>query len=97
MTKINTRNLEAVVQKIDNDIIENEDNYEKLIELVDTREAVVNAINNSRRKRWYDGVDINTLISSGVSLTSILLILNYEKTDIITTKAMSIFNKLVGK
>lgn len=97
MTKISTRNLEAVVRKIDNDIIENEDNYDKLIELVDTRETIINAINNSRRKRWYDGVDINTLISSGVSLASILVILNYEKTDIITTKAMSIFNKLVGK
>ena len=97
MTKIDTRNLEAVVRKIDNDIIENEDNYEKLIELIEVRDNIVNAINNSGRKRWYDGIDINTLISSGVSLTSILLILNYEKMDIITTKAMSIFNKMVGK
>lgn len=48
-------------------------------------------------KSWKSRVDVNTVISAGVSLTSMLLILNYEKTDIVTSKAFTVASKWFGK
>ena len=43
------------------------------------------------------GIDMNTVIQAGVGLASILLILNYEKTDILTSKALPFAMKLIGR
>ena len=42
-------------------------------------------------------IDPNTVVQAVVGLSSILLILNYEKTDIVTSKSMSIAQKMLGK
>lgn len=42
-------------------------------------------------------IDPNTVIQAAVGLASILLILNYEKTDIVTSKSMSIAQRMLGK
>lgn len=42
-------------------------------------------------------IDPNTIVQAAVGLSSILLILNYEKTDIVTSKSMSIAQKMLGK
>lgn len=42
-------------------------------------------------------VDVNALVSSGVGFAAVLLILTYEKEDIISTKGMSIAAKMLGK
>lgn len=41
--------------------------------------------------------DWNMLVSGAISLASILLVLNYEKTDIITSKSWNIAGKMIGK
>ena len=46
---------------------------------------------------WASKIDINTLISAGVGLMGILLILNYEKTDILTSKALSVGLRMIGR
>ena len=42
-------------------------------------------------------IDPNTVIQAVVGISSILLILNYEKTDIVTSKSMSIAQRMLGK
>lgn len=42
---------------------------------------------------WKNRIDINTLISGGISIATVLIILNYEKADIITSKAFSLATK----
>ena len=46
---------------------------------------------------WKDKIDINVLINSGIGVLSILLILNYEKTDILTSKALSLGMRMIGR
>lgn len=58
--------------------------YERLVEL---RNKYI-----SQGKRM-DGLNINTLITAGVSIASILLILNYENLHILTSKATSFILK----
>ena len=42
-------------------------------------------------------IDLGKLLNAGVSLVSIAMILDYEKEDIITTKALGIATRLLGK
>lgn len=46
---------------------------------------------------WTSKIDVNTLINAGVGLVGILLILNYEKTDILTSKALSVGLRMIGR
>lgn len=46
---------------------------------------------------WKDKIDINVLINAGIGVLSILLILNYEKTDILTSKALSLGMRMIGR
>ena len=46
---------------------------------------------------WTSKIDINTLINAGVGLMGILLILNYEKTDILTSKALAVGLRMIGR
>ena len=39
----------------------------------------------------------DAVFAGAVSIVSILAILNYEKSEIVTSKAMSIFTKMIGK
>lgn len=39
-------------------------------------------------------IDPNTIVTAGASLAGILLVLNYEKVDIITTKALGFIPKV---
>lgn len=73
-----------------------------LPEYYEIREDLIKALDLERESKhfnlkFFKELNINTLVSGGFSLASILLILNYEKEDIITSKAMSIFTKMVGK
>lgn len=61
--------------------------------LVDMRDDLLTSQNTNKFK----GIDINTIVSGALGLTQILLILNYEKSDIVTSKAMTIANKWLGK
>lgn len=92
--KIGKNLLKVKIRKIDEEIL-NEDDPTKLAQLVEVRKLLNEAA--IKKDAWYSRLEPDTIVNSVVSITSILMILNYEKTDIITTKAMSIFNKMVGK
>jgi hypothetical protein len=42
-------------------------------------------------------IDLGSIISSAVGLVSIAMILGYEREDIVTTKSMTIAQKMLGK
>lgn len=88
------------------DYVKDNDAYHKTLRTIDQIEMeiekLVGWINKSKTKKkvketWFDKIDPNVLLNAGVSLTSILLILNYEKADVITSKAFGIFSKMIGK
>ena len=58
--------------------------------LVDLKNARKIAEGKDKKK----SIDPNTVISSGASLIGIAMMLNYEKTDIISTKALSMVTRL---
>ena len=58
--------------------------------LVDLKNARKIAEGKDKKK----SIDPNTIISSGASLIGIAMMLNYEKTDIISTKALSMVTRL---
>lgn len=58
--------------------------------LVDLKNARKIAEGKDKKK----GIDPNTIITSGASLIGIAMMLNYEKTDIISTKALSMVTRL---
>lgn len=58
--------------------------------LVDLKNARKIAEGKDKKKT----IDPNTVISSGASLIGIAMMLNYEKTDIISTKALSMVTRL---
>lgn len=62
-------------------------------ELCNVRERLV----KGSQADTFKGVSMDTIVSGAVSLASVLLILNFEKADIITSKAMSIATKWLGK
>lgn len=61
--------------------------YKALVELKNARKIA----EGKDKKR---GIDPNMIISSGVSLIGIAMMLNYEKTDIISTKTLSMVSRL---
>ena len=60
-------------------------------------EAVLNGVKKGSDKSFMDRVDMNVLINAGIGLVGILLILNYEKTEILTSKSLNIAMKLIGR
>lgn len=94
MTKKNDKNTLKVKMRLIDEEILNESDATKLAQLMEVRKLLHEEI---KKDSWHSSVDPNTIVSGLVSITSILMILKYEQTDIITTKAMSIFNKMVGK
>ncbi|HEI0617269.1 TPA: hypothetical protein SIF56_004482 [Escherichia coli] len=71
----------------DKDYLEYLEEYDRLIEL---KGRLRTAEGKGERKR----IDPNTLITSGMSLLGVMMMLEYEKTDVISTKAMSLVNRL---
>lgn len=71
----------------DKDYLEYLEEYDRLIEL---KGRLRTAEGKGERKR----IDPNTLITAGMSLLGIMMMLEYEKTDTISTKAMSLVNRL---
>ena len=69
------------------DYLEYLEEYDRLIEL---KGRLRTAEGKGERKR----IDPNTLITAGMSLLGVMMMLEYEKTDVISTKAMSLVNRL---
>ena len=74
-----------------------ESNWMKTYEDIQKLEAVLNGVKKDSDKSFMDRVDMNVLINAGIGLVGILLILNYEKTEILTSKSLNIAMKLIGR
>lgn len=70
---------------------------DKIWDRISVLEYRLEQMESADKPKWYEKIDTNELIKSGIALTSILLILNYEKTEVITSKSLSIAQKLIGK
>lgn len=71
----------------DKDYLEYLEEYDRLIEL---KGRLRTAEGKGERKR----IDPNTLVTAGMSLLGVMMMLEYEKTDVISSKAMSLVNRL---
>lgn len=69
--------MEMLVAGLD---YENEDDYKKRTERIKEIETILNT-------RKYTGIDPNVVITGLISIGTALLVLNYEKTDILISKA----------
>lgn len=65
------------------------DQLEDMIKLRDLEEGP--------KEGMFNKIDLTTLVSNAVGFVSLAMILEYEKTDIIATKGLSIATKLLGK
>ena len=81
--------IEKAKEKIIEDILE-EDDLTKL-ELLEKKEKILRELlKESKKKRMISESLLNTIIVSSTSLISILLMLNYERFDVFTSKAMGL-------
>ena len=74
-----------------------ESSWMKTYEDIQKLEAVLNGVKKDSDKSFMDKIDVNVLINAGIGLVGILLILNYEKTEILTSKSLNIAMKLIGR
>ena len=74
-----------------------ESSWTSTYEDIQKLEAVLNGVKKDSDKSFMDRVDMNVLINAGIGLVGILLILNYEKTEILTSKSLNIAMKLIGR
>ena len=72
------------------------DMFEQVMEDIDRLEDAIVTVKGKANGTKKD-IDWNMIIQAGVGLTSILLILNYEKTEILTSKALPFAQKLIGR
>lgn len=63
-------------------------------DLIDLKKKSLN-IKNDKPKRERFVKDWGSVLSAGIGLVSVLAIVNFEKTDIIESKAMSIATKFI--
>ena len=74
-----------------------ESGWMKTYEDIQKLEAVLNGVKKDSDKSFMDKIDVNVLLNAGIGLVGILLILNYEKTEILTSKSLNIAMKLIGR
>ena len=90
------KNLEEcmaeIITSMEQEQVGSED-YSRLLGLLDT-ELTDDA---NKKRRWFEPVKSDTVISGILSLAGIVLIMKYEEFDAITTKAFGIATKLIGR
>lgn len=87
--------IDALIMDKKKDLLNCKDDSSKLIienQLTNLMELSIKESDMKRSKKR--DIDWKTITTSAVSLASILIILNYEKEDIITSKAFGIATKL---
>ena len=91
--------LDAEIKKLIDGLSEVEadsEEYEAKLYQIEKLNEVREALTKSNGMSL-DRLDINTVLSATVGLASILLILNYEKADVITSKAFNLGSKMIGR
>lgn len=81
--------------------LENYDSYsDEYKSITENIQKLVTMRNDLKLNRIGDKVkiiDLTTVVNGTVSILSLLMILNYEKTEIVTSKAMTVATKWLGK
>lgn len=95
--------IEDIMQKLEVEQVGSQD-YERLTKLLADMTNIRNGFKSApsgdgpvEKKRWFEPIKGDTIVGGVISLASILLILKYEKFDIITTKAFTIATRLIGR
>ena len=63
--------------------------YETTLDRIRDIEAVLELEEQRKGARWWN-IDPNVIIQCGVSVATALMVLNYEKTDVIVSKAWNL-------
>ena len=71
--------------------------YQTIIESIKKLTDVRDDLKNGSGEKWLKMSDIVALVTPAVGLVGILMITKHEKTDIVTSKAVSIAMRLLGR
>lgn len=85
---MNADKLDIMIGKLlyEVDDIQDEDEYEKVLQKIEKLVSLRTSIGESKTKESNKGA----MISAGIQIASILVVLQYEKANVITSKAYSI-------
>lgn len=88
--------IEALLEDLSNyDIYSSE--YESMMGRLETLVKVRNELKPVRVADKVKIIDLTTIVNGAVSVLSLMMILEYEKTEVVTTKALSVATKWLGK
>lgn len=88
--------IEALLEDISNyDIYSDE--YESMTDRLEQLVKVRNELKPVRSGDKVKVIDLTTIVNGAVSVLSLMMILEYEKTEVVTTKALSVATKWLGK
>ena len=74
-----------------------DDIYEVTLSHIDTLQTIRSGLVDSKQTSGFNGVGADTIVTSAVGIGSLLMILHYEKADVITSKAFNMVTRLIGK
>ena len=88
--------IEALLEDLSNyDIYSDE--YESMADRLEQLVKVRNELKPVRASDKVKVIDLTTIVNGAVSVLSLMMILEYEKTEVVTTKALSVATKWLGK
>jgi len=88
--------IEALLEDLSNyDIYSDE--YESMADRLEQLVKVRNELKPVRSGDKVKVIDLTTIVNGAVSVLSLMMILEYEKTEVVTTKALSVATKWLGK
>ena len=88
--------IEALLEDLSNyDIYSDE--YESITDRLEQLVKVRNELKPVRSGDKVKVIDLTTIVNGAVSVLSLMMILEYEKTEVVTTKALSVATKWLGK
>ena len=88
--------IEALLEDLSNyDIYSDE--YESMTDRLEQLVKVRNELKPVRSGDKVKVIDLTTIVNGAVSVLSLMMILEYEKTEVVTTKALSVATKWLGK
>lgn len=71
--------------------------YKNILDRVETLVKIREELVTPKKADKNSNLYIGALITGAFSIAQLLMIMNYEKTDIITTKGMTVVTKWLGK
>lgn len=89
--------IDIQIGRLKKDLLNLQANTQDAMDLQDQLEDLIKLRDLDKGPAKESKIDLGKLLNAGVSLVSIAMILDYEKEDIITTKALGIATRLLGK